>query len=74
MKIYGLGAAIESIFTNGQFHNSLLFYSVRVYRVICYKTGFHAVCHIGTMPRLIEIETWFFGIIDCTLFSYTGKR
>ena len=29
------------------------------------NTGFHAVCYIGTMPRLVQIETWFFGIIHC---------
>ena len=33
------------------------------------KPGFHAVCYIGTMPRLVQIETWFFGIIYCTLGS-----
>ena len=25
--------------------------------------GFHAVCNIDTMPRLVQIETCFFGII-----------
>ena len=30
------------------------------------KTGFHAICYIGTMPRIVQIETWFFGIIHCT--------
>ena len=29
------------------------------------KTGFHAVCYIGTMPRLVQFETWFLGIIHC---------
>ena len=29
------------------------------------KPGFHAVCYIGTMPLLVQIETWFFGIIHC---------
>ena len=29
------------------------------------KTGFHALCYIGTMPRLVHIKTWFFGIIHC---------
>ena len=23
------------------------------------KKGFHAVCYIGTIPRLVQIETWF---------------
>ena len=26
-----------------------------------YKPGFHPVCYIGTMPRLVKIETCFFG-------------
>ena len=31
------------------------------------KPGFHAVCNIGTRPQLVQIETWFFGIIHCML-------
>ena len=31
------------------------------------KPGFQAVCYMGTMPRLVQIETWFFGIILCSL-------
>ena len=27
----------------------------------CLKTRFHAVCYIGTTPRLVQIETWFLG-------------
>ena len=29
------------------------------------KTGFHAVCYIGPMPRLEQIENCFLGIIHC---------
>ena len=29
------------------------------------KTRFSAVCYICTMPRLVKIETWLFGIIHC---------
>ena len=25
------------------------------------KQGFHAVCYMGTMPRFVQIETWFMG-------------
>ena len=28
-----------------------------------FKTGFHAVYYIGTMPRFVKAKTWFFGII-----------
>ena len=35
------------------------------YRDIFLKPGIHAVCYIGTMPRLAQIETCFFGIIQC---------
>ena len=31
------------------------------------KPGFHAVFYIGTMPRLVQIETGFFGTIHCML-------
>ena len=31
------------------------------YREIFKKPGFHAVCYIGTMPRLVQIETCFLG-------------
>ena len=31
-----------------------------------FKPGFQAVCYIGTMPRLVQTETWFFGIIHCS--------
>ena len=30
-----------------------------------YRENFYAVCYIGTMPRLVMTETWFFGIIHC---------
>ena len=33
------------------------------YREIFKKPGFHAVCYISTMPRLVQIETYFFVII-----------
>ena len=33
------------------------------------KPGFHAVCYIGTMPRFVQIETCFFGIIHCMLLN-----
>ena len=29
------------------------------------KTRFHAVCYIGTMLRLVQIETCFLGIVHC---------
>ena len=31
------------------------------------KTGFHAVCYLGTMPRLVRIKAWFSGIIHCKI-------
>ena len=34
---------------------------------IFHKPGFRAVCYIDTMPRLVLIETWIFGIIHCNI-------
>ena len=40
------------------------FYIICVtYRENFLKTGFHAVYYIASMPRLVQIEAWFFGII-----------
>ena len=38
--------------------------------MLFYRESFHAVCYIGTMPRLVQIETWFFGIIHCIFYDY----
>ena len=38
------------------------------------KTGFHAVCYIGTVPRLVQIETCFFGIIHCMYSTFGEKK
>ena len=40
-------------------------FNILWYREIFKKPGFHAVCYIGSMPRLVQIEAWFFGIIHC---------
>ena len=39
------------------------------YREIFNIAGFHAVCYIGTMPRLVQIETCFFW--DNSLYHIT---
>ena len=31
-----------------------------MYKEFFFKTGFHALCYISTMPRLVQIETCFF--------------
>ena len=53
-----------SFFKCIHFYNLFGFFKL-LYREIFLKPGFHAVCYIGTMPRLVQIETWFFGIIHC---------
>ena len=39
-----------------------------------FKPGFHAVRYIGIMPRLVQIETWFFGIIHFRSFFTELER
>ena len=39
------------------------------------KPGFHAVRCKGTIPRFVQIETWFFGIIHCiSLWKWGGHE
>ena len=40
-------------------------YTEITYREIFLEPVFHAVCYMGAMPQLVQIETCFFGIIHC---------
>ena len=42
------------------------------YEIFKKKKGFHAVCYISTMPRLVQIETCFFWIINCISNIYNS--
>ena len=50
---------INSLF---QFKNMYIYLYFTTLATYATAKNFNAVCCIGTMPRLVQIETWFFGI------------
>ena len=47
----------------------LIFLHLR-YKEIFFKPGFYAVCYIGTMPQLVQIETCFFYVFLIIHFTF----